>query len=224
MGEEAAATTGVETDTGDTGADNTLLTGDIGAADGGTETGSDAGAADAGSTDDAGAVEGTGDAGEEGSQMPPDTYADFVMPEGVTVDETLLAEAVPLFKEMGLTQEQAQKLVDFQAKQVQAGSQKQVDAFNQLMSDWREQSKNDSEFGGEKFEENVKVAQAAISAYGTPELKQLLEDHGVGNHPEVVRFMVRVGRTLKEDVPGSTGAVTSPAADHVSILYPSKEK
>lgn len=156
----------------------------------------------------------------EGDQVTPDTYADFTMLENVTVDADLLAEATPLFKELGLTQDQAQKLVDFQAKQVQAGSQVQVDAFNTLMTDWQEQSRNDKEFGGDAFDENVKIAQAAVTAFGTPELKQLLEDHGVGNHPEIIRFMVKVGKLTAEDVPGLTAAPTSAAQDRVSTMYP----
>ena len=165
-------------------------------------------------------ADGDADAGKNDDGKSPDTYADFAMPEGVQLDEAALAEATPLFKELGLTQEQSQKVVDLYAKQVQAGSQMQTDNFNQLMNDWREQSKTDSEFGGDKYDENVKIAQHAISKYGTPELKQLLNDHGVGNHPEMVRFMVKVGRTLSEDVPGNPGGATSKADDAVSILYP----
>jgi len=229
MGDEA--TTGVETetndtgaaDTGDTGDTSTVLTGDAGdtgtADTDGTEN-SETGA-DTASADDAGTSDGSdSDAGTEGSDTPPDTYADFVMPEGIELDESALAEATPMFKELGLTQEQSQKVIDLYAKQVQAGSQTQIDNFNQLMNDWREQSKNDGEIGGDKFEENVKIAQSAISKYGTPGLKQLLEDHGVGNHPEVIRFMVRVGQTLNEDVPGSSGAATNEASDRVERMYP----
>lgn len=177
---------------------------------------------DAGNTaDDTGGNDTTGQLTDgEGSQTVPDTYADFAMPEGVTVDSALLSEATPLFKELGLTQEQAQKLVDFQAKQVQASSQSQVDAFNQLMNDWQEQSRNDKEFGGDKFDENIAVARSAIDKFGTPELKQLLEEHGVGNHPEVIRFMVKVGKLTAEDVPGGTTTPTSKAQDRVSLLYP----
>jgi len=217
---EKAATTSVETDTsGYESVDaKTVLTDET------TDTNSDAGenssvknAAGADENSDA------GDAGEKDSDTPPDTYADFAMPDGVTLDESALSEVTPIFKELGLNQEQAQKLIDVYAAQVQAGSQAQIDNFNQLMSDWRDKSRNDSEFGGDKFEENVKIAQSAINKYGTPELKQLLEEHGVGNHPEVVRFMVRIGKTLKEDVPGSSGAVSSKAEDRVSLLYPNSK-
>jgi hypothetical protein len=165
-------------------------------------------------------TEGAGIDTGEGSQTSPDTYADFSLPEGIPLDRDLLTEATPLFKELGLTQEQAQKLVDFQAKQVQASSQSQVDAFNQLMKDWREQSENDSEFGGDKFEKSIAVARAVVDKFGTPGLKQLLEDHGVGNHPEVIRFMVKVGKLTAEDVPGGTSVPTSKEQDRVSQLYP----
>lgn len=210
------STTSVETDEtvllGDKGAaaaDETVLLGDEG-----DDKGSE-GVAAAASDDGAGA---------EGSDGPPDTYADFVLPEGMAIDETALTEASPLFKELGLTQEQSQKVIDLYAKQIQASSKMQIDDFNQLMSDWRTQSKNDGEFGGDKFDENVKIGEAAIAKYGTPELKQLLTDHGMGNHPEVIRFMVRVGRTLSEDVPGDTGNASSQATDRVSLLYPKKDE
>ena len=220
MGDEVA-TIAAETETAETVDTSTVLTNTGTTETGDTETNSE-GVADAATDDGASADEGQegADAGAEGSQTPPDTYADFTLPEGTVLDEVALTEALGLFKEDGLSQEQSQKYVDLYSKMVQAGSQTQTDNFNQLMSDWRDQAKNDGEFGGDKFDENIKVAQAAVNAYGTSELKQLLEDHGVGNHPEMVRFMVRVGRTLGEDVPGLTGAVTSKAADRVSILYP----
>lgn len=157
-----------------------------------------------------------GDKAGEGGQGSVDTYADFVMPEGVQVNEVLLNEAVPLFKELGLSQGQAQKLVDFQAKQ----QAQQLDTFNQQLETWANQAKADKEYGGDKFEENVAIARVAVNKFGTPELKQLLDNHGVGNHPEIIRFMVRVGQLTREDVPGSKSGQVNKAADHVSLLYP----
>lgn len=155
----------------------------------------------------------------ESSQTAPDTYADFALPEGIELDSAMLEAATPIFKDLGLTQEQAQKLVDFQAKQVQASSQRQVDDFNQLMDDWQNQSKTDKEFGGDAFEKNTGIARLAIDKFGTPELKQLLNDHGVGNHPEMIRFMFRVGKLLGEDVPGGQNSATSESGDRLSRFY-----
>lgn len=210
--EGTPSTAGVETTVSEPANTDSLLTGQISEAPQDQEA---RGADEAANTND-GVAEKTG----EGSQTAPETYADFDLPEGIELDEALLAEASPLFKELNLTQEQAQKLVDFQVKQVEAGRQSQVDAFNQLMQDWVDQSRNDKEFGGDKFEESVKIAMSAVNKFGTPELKQLLNEHGVGNHPEVIRFMVKVGKLTHEDVPGGTGQNVSPALDRVSALYP----
>lgn len=224
MGDEAN-TTGVDTEAAvDTGAEDasteTVLTGDTGT-DEGTETDSDVG--ENSSADDTAAADDKSDdseAGKEGSDTLPDTYADFTMPEGQQLDEAALTEAIPVFKEMKLDQEQSQKAVDLYAKLIQASSQKQNDDFNQLMTDWRTTAKSDKEYGGDAFDESVKTGQLALNKYGTPELKQLLEEQGVGNHPEVIRFMVRVGKTLVEDKPGVAGNAHSQAGDRITRMYP----
>lgn len=214
MTDEAPATTGVDTTTDvDT---STVLTGepDSTAAVDDTTAAADDSTTD---TSDNGAQ-----ADDNSTTEPPESYADFDLPDGVEIDTVALESASPLLKEMGLTQEQSQKFVTWYAEQVQAGSVKQVEAFNQLTSGWAEQAKNDKEYGGDKFEESIGVAQAAISKLGTPELKQLLDDHGVGNHPEMIRFMVRVGELTREDVPGGDANAVTPEQNQVNLLYPSK--
>jgi hypothetical protein len=217
MSDGVVATIPASTETGgeETAAEGTVLTA---ATDDSTNPNAAPGSTDA--VEGSAAPTGDGDTGEGEQGTAPDTYADFAMPEGMPVDTAVLESATPLFKELGLSQEQAQKLVDFQAAQVQAGSQAQVDAFNQLTEDWRTQSMNDPEFGGDKFDENVSIARSAIESFGTPELKQLLEDHGVGNHPEIIRFMINVGKLTQEDNPGSGGHQSRPAPDRVALLYP----
>ncbi|MCP5057736.1 MAG: hypothetical protein GY937_13570, partial [bacterium] len=140
---------------------------------------------------------GTGDTGDS-LESSSDGYADFTLPEDVQLDTAVLAEAAPLFKEWGLSQDQAQQAVDFYAKQVQAISAAQTGAHDQLMSEWRINSENDSDIGGDNLPEAVALAQAAINKFGTPELKQLLHDHGVGNHVEVIRVFRNVGKLTAE--------------------------
>lgn len=168
--------------------------------------------------------EATGDTvitGEKDAGESPESYADFAMPEGVELDSELLAEATPIFKEIGLSQEQAQKLVDLEAKRVQAAQQRQVDSFNQLKQDWLDQSKTDNEIGGEMFEESVADARLFLEKFGTPELKTLLNDYGVGNNPEFIRAFARAGKLLKEDSPANTGvAHSAEQKSRVDVLYP----
>lgn len=148
-----------------------------------------------------------------------DDYADFEMPEGMTVNADTLDRFKPVMKDIGLNQEQAQKLATSMAEYVQAQQQAQVDAFTQQKSEWIDQAKADKEYGGDKFDESIGIALQSVDKFGTPELKDILNDYGIGNHPEVVRFMYRVGKALKEDVPG-TGQSVQAKRDRASILYP----
>lgn len=162
--------------------------------------------------------------GGEDDGTTPESYSDFTLPEGVELDAALLEKAAPIFKELGLSQDAAQKLVDFQAEMVKEGEQSQTDAFNTLVEGWQKDSKNDKEFGGDKFDESIATALLTIDKFGTPEFKELMEDHGVGNHPEMIRFMLKIGTLLKEDVPGGFSAATSEKKDRVSTLYPNDSK
>jgi hypothetical protein len=120
---------------------------------------------------------------------------------------------------LGLNQEQAQKLVDLQAEMVKEGERGQAEAFNQLKQEWETNSRNDKEFGGEKFDENVGIAKLAMDKFGTDALKDLMHDHAVGNHPEMIRFMWNIGKLLKEDVPGGIGGATSEKKSRTEVLY-----
>ena len=160
------------------------------------------------------------DAGE-GDANTDNVYTDFVLPEGMTLDSALLDQAVPIFKELGLTKEQSQKLIDIHASQIQNSIKSQAESFDQLKQDWRSQTEKDNEIGGDKLQETVATARIALEKLGTPELTKLLDDFGIGNNPEMIRFMARVGSFMREDSPGKTGTPTnSGKKDRASVLYP----
>jgi hypothetical protein len=152
----------------------------------------------------------------------PEVYADFKLPETFKVDEPVMGEFKTLAKELGLTQEAAQKLVDMQAK-LQTGN---ATAFTENLqahvektaSEWATAAKTDPEYGGAKFDENVAVAKQALDTFGTPELKALLKESRLGNHPEVIRFMFKAGKSISQDgfVPGRASSAAKNTAD---VLY-----
>lgn len=99
-------------------------------------------------------------------------------------------------KELNLSQEAAQKVLDKMAPVLAA---RQTESLSAARSQWMNDSKADAEFGGEKLQENLGAAKKAIDAFATQPLKNLLEESGLGNHPEVVRLFVRVGKAIGED-------------------------
>lgn len=150
----------------------------------------------------------------------PEKY-DFKTPEGVTFDGELVGEFEGIAKELGLSQANAQKVTDIGAKMAQKFQSKQAEAMQQLSTEWVDAATTDKEFGGDKLTENLAVAQKALTAFGTPELRGLLEQSGLGNNPEVIRFMYRAGMAISEDKLVTGGArSTSSGQSQAQRLFP----
>lgn len=129
----------------------------------------------------------------------PETYAAFTLPDGVEIDEAALAQATPVFKDIGLTQDQAQKLVTQYAALQQAAAQAQVAQFQQVKKDWAAAIKADPEFGGEKLAQTLGAAKAVLVKYGDAQLRSDLKEWGWANHPGLIRMLAKVGGHFSED-------------------------
>ena len=153
---------------------------------------------------DTGKPEATEQAKPEGA---PEKY-EFKAPEGKQLDAETVEAFSEVAKELNLTQDAAQKMLTAMSDKLGARQAAQVDA---VRSQWAESSKADKEFGGDKITENLSVAKKALDTFGTAELRSLLNDSGLGNHPEVIRFMFRAGKAISEDryVGPSTGSTTA---------------
>lgn len=164
--------------------------------------------------------EGENEEGADKAQpKAPEAYEDFKMPEGVQVDTEALTEFAPLAKELNLSQEQAQKLVDLYAKAVVKGGDQQVQAWNAVVDKWTAELKADAEFGGGNLKANTGMAVKALKQFGTPELRQYLDQTRIVNNPELFKFLARVGKAISEDKALDGG----PAKAEVSAahkLYP----
>ena len=75
-----------------------------------------------------------------------------------------------------------------------AALKRRHDSFAQ---NWAEQARTDPEFGGPQFEPNLRLAKTLIRRFGTPALRQHLNETGTGNHPEMLRFVWKVAKELE---------------------------
>lgn len=140
----------------------------------------------------------TGESKDQETGEAPEAYEAFTIPEGLVMNEALLEKAGPVFKELGLTQEQAQRLVDLQAE----GEVARMEAWSAQQTEWREAAVTDPEVGGKNQEEhaaNVKMAIKFFKAIGTPELAALLNESGLGNHVELIRVGMRGQKAIGDD-------------------------
>lgn len=125
----------------------------------------------------------------------PETY-EFKAPEGQIFDAEFLKAYSETAKELNLTQENAQKLIDKVGPVMEKQQQAKIDG---IRNGWAEASKTDKEFGGTNLEANLGIAKTALDKFGTPELKELINTSGLGNHPELIRFFYRAGKAISSD-------------------------
>jgi hypothetical protein len=144
----------------------------------------------------------------------PESY-ELKMPEGVQLDSVAADEFSAVAKELKLDQTAAQKLADVGAKM----AQRQAENHVKLVETWVEQVKADKDIGGDKLDENLGVARKALEQFGTPELRDVLNMTGFGNHPEVIKAFYKIGKAISEDR-FVAGAPKGAESDPAKTLFP----
>ncbi|MCM5682510.1 hypothetical protein M8A51_23520 [Schlegelella sp. S2-27] len=157
------------------------------------------------------------DASKQGDKPAAPEKYELKAPEGF--DASRLEQITSFAKELGLTNEAAQKLLDREAKSDTDRHEAAQQQLQQLRTRWVDDVKADKELGGEHFDVTVKQAQKAITKYGTDEFKKALNESGYGNHPEVVRVFARIGKAMAEDKFETNGSDASGKKSVEDLFY-----
>ena len=150
----------------------------------------------------------------------PDDY-DFKAPEGFgELDPEAMEQFTPVAKELDLTQEQAQKVVNLYGDLTNKAVVSQQKAWADQLKSWKEEATNDTEIGGQAFQTNVIDANRAIDVFGNEELREVMDSTGMGNNVEVIRLLSKVGAALKDDNVVFGKGTGDQSKSPESIMYP----
>lgn len=135
--------------------------------------------------------------------------------DGVELDAALLAEAEPIFRELDLSNDQANALLPLAPKLMeqaqQASLQAMIDAGAQQRKAWLDAFVADPEIGGAKREETQHLAAKGLDALGFKNtgfgedgkqphpFRAALNQTGFGNHPDMIRAFRAIGQMAGED-------------------------
>ena len=173
-----------------------------------------------------------------GDDDVPDKY-EFVSPEDIGEFE-MTPEVQAQFDSFGerakaakLSQKQYQTLVEDEIRRGRAVMSEMAGDYQQRVEGWADTTKSDKEMGGEDLTQTLSNAALGMKTFGTPELNSLFkapspenpDGLGIGNHPEIIRLLHRVGEQVNEDgnlVDGDGDKVQSDAA--LRRMYPSMFK
>lgn len=134
---------------------------------------------------------------EQPADPVPESYADFTTDDG---QHTIAAEDVPEFaataKELGLSQDKARKVLMSLVPAFKGRFEKNLAAVQET---WAQEARRDPEFGGDRYESSMKLANAAYRRWATPELAKLMNAAGLTRHPDFIRLFYRIGRSMSQD-------------------------
>src|SRR6266404_1872210 len=131
----------------------------------------------------------------------PEAYTDFTLPEGVKLEGETLKSAQELFKELGLPQANAQRLVDFHLGQIKAATEASSKAYDDMRAGWQTAAKADSEIGPHmaKIKENVgRLYDAIGDAKLVGEFKQIMDLTGAGDNPAFIKVLNKLSSFVTE--------------------------
>lgn len=163
---------------------------------------------------------------EKPAEGAPEKYEEFKAPEGFELDKEALEKASTVFKELGLNQAQAQKLVDHYGTLSKEAAEAPFKAWAELNEGWQKEVFADKEIGtGTNVKPEVKLAiSRALDGLGDPALaqsfKETMDLTGAGNHPAFVKAFYRLAQQVNE---GKHVAGNRPS-EHGQSATGSKEK
>ena len=157
----------------------------------------------------------------------PEKYEAFKAPEGYEYNLESLAEAHKVFKDLGLSQEAGQALMDLYGKQIVEAENSPYKAWEAQQNAWREEIKNDPVIGG-KLDQVRTATSRMIDGLGDPKMaadfREAMNFTGAGNNPAFIRTFYALAQRLTEGgaatgggPPGGTGTKPTTAAQ---AMYP----
>lgn len=121
----------------------------------------------------------------------PEKY-EFVDEQGQELPSEIYNDYSNLAREMGMSQDNAQRFYQTTQNFLQS-------RMLQNNNEWVKATRNDVELGGNNLAKTRENFKTALDRFATPEFKQFLQNAGIVNHPELIRFISRVGASMTSD-------------------------
>ena len=140
------------------------------------------------------------------------------LPSGVQIDEELLGSFKALAHEQGIPQGAAQSLAELYAKHTEVMQKQQAAAVEA----WEEAEVAKLK-ASPTFDADLAATRKVLTAYGSPELYEVLDQTRIGSHPALFAMFAKIGKDLEEPslkgVGGGGGELTAE-----EIVYPNMNK
>lgn len=152
---------------------------------------------------------------------PAPTAYSLKLAEGSPLDPSDVDKVAAYARERGLSNEQAQTILDQRHEAAAGVTQRQAEMFAAKRTEWETSTWADPELGGTNKDAtlaNVKLVMDRFAPEGSG-LRKELDVTGYGNHPEFVRFVNAIGKAMREDKPFNASAGSTGQRSAADVLY-----
>jgi hypothetical protein len=159
---------------------------------------------------------------------PPEKY-EFKTRKDSPLLKSDVEEIEAAAKAQGLSQEQAQKIVESREADFDRVHDRQKQFLKSRNDEWVKAAAADPEIAGKDgkmLKENVELAHRGLKMMFGEKINPWLVESGAGNHPDIIKGFMRFGKMFQDDKAILDGRVSSPdkkpaLADR---MYPSHGK
>lgn len=145
-------------------------------------------------------AEGADDKKAEAKPGVPEKY-EFKLPEGMELQEESAKQVDEMFREVGLTQEQGQKFVDFYIEKLNEAIEAPSKFYADMRKGWVNELKADKDIGGKLPEVKVGIGRM-LNSLGDKALvksfNEAMDLTGAGDHPAFVKLFNKIAERLTE--------------------------
>jgi len=133
---------------------------------------------------------------------------DLKLSEGSLLNKTRIDEILAEAKASGLTNEQAQSLLQREEKAVSGYKQALDTQLETNKTNWLKELESDKDVGGAKWKENAETAHLFLKQHADQGMMDFLDKTGLGNNPSVFKFVLKLANMSKPDKIVNGGGAT----------------
>lgn len=131
----------------------------------------------------------------------PKTHDQYQVPsvqleEGISLDKDKIGKFQQHLHKLGLTTKQASGIFEYYLSSLNETARGQKSISEQQAAASETELKNE---WGEKFSANLDLAKGVIRKFGDEKFMQYIEGSGMGNNPQLVKMLSKIGSMMLED-------------------------
>jgi hypothetical protein len=133
---------------------------------------------------------------EKAPEGAPETYEQFTLEEGFNITDDEFKSVTEIAKELNLSQEQAQKMVNLKVSIDKARDADLQKNQAEEIKGWQKETRKEL---GDKYSEQIAIGKKAHDTFMPKGFRDFLVQTGLVHHPDYIRGMIQIGKSISED-------------------------